>query len=144
MFPARGAKEPGDSSHAQALAGDLKKEFPEDTSVKFSYLPTVRGVLALNPGQPANAIELLKVAAENEFQGIVDRRGVVASDPISALAHLQLGRAYPMAGDKAKAKSAYEDFLKLWKDADTEIPTYKQAKIEYVSRQVSERPEYRS
>jgi hypothetical protein len=33
-----------------------------------------------------------------------------------------------MAGDKAKAKSAYEDFLKLWKDADTEIPTYKQAK----------------
>jgi hypothetical protein len=48
-----------------------------------------------------------------------------------SLAHLQIGRAYAMAGDKTKAKSAYEDFLNLWKDADPDIPILKQAKAEY-------------
>ena len=51
---------------------------------------------------------------------------------IGALAHLQLGRAYALAGDNNKAKSAYGDFFKLWKDADPEIPVLKQAKLEYV------------
>ena len=48
-----------------------------------------------------------------------------------ALAHLQIGRAYVMAGDTAKAKGAYQDFLTLWKDADPDIPILKQAKAEY-------------
>lgn len=48
-----------------------------------------------------------------------------------ALAHLQLGRAYAMAGDTAKAKVAYQDFLTLWKDADPDIPILKEAKGEY-------------
>ena len=52
-----------------------------------------------------------------------------------ALARLQIGRAYAMAGDTAKAKAAYQDFLTLWKDADTEIPIYKQAKAEYAKLQ---------
>jgi hypothetical protein len=43
---------------------------------------------------------------------------------------LQLGRAYTIAGDKDKAKSAYEDLLHLWKEADPEIPIFKQAKAE--------------
>jgi DNA-binding SARP family transcriptional activator len=51
------------------------------------------------------------------------------------MAHLQLGRAYAMAGDTAKAKTAYQDFLALWKDADPDpdpdIPILKQAKAEY-------------
>jgi eukaryotic-like serine/threonine-protein kinase len=46
----------------------------------------------------------------------------VLNEPIGALAHLQLGRAYAMAGDTAKAKAAYKDFLTLWKDADPDIP----------------------
>jgi hypothetical protein len=56
----------------------------------------------------------------------------VISDPIGALAHLQLGRAFAMSGDqaKAKAKTAYQDFLSLWKDADPDIPIFKQAKAE--------------
>ena len=49
----------------------------------------------------------------------------------AALAHLGLGRAYALAGDNAKAKAAYEDFLALWKDADPDIPIFKQAKAEY-------------
>jgi hypothetical protein len=56
---------------------------------------------------------------------------MVMNDPIGALAHLQLGRAYAMHGDAAKAKVAYQDFLALWKDADPDIPILKQAKAEY-------------
>jgi eukaryotic-like serine/threonine-protein kinase len=55
----------------------------------------------------------------------------VVSDPISALAHLQLGRALALSRDKTKAKTAYQDFLTLWKDADPDIPILKQAKAEY-------------
>jgi hypothetical protein len=69
--------------------------------------------------------------AAAEFQKILDHRGIVLSDPIGALAHLGLGRAYAMAGDTAKAKASYQDFLTLWKDADPDIPILKQAKAEY-------------
>ena len=62
-------------------------------------------------------------------------RGIVVSDPIGALAHLQLGRALTLSGDKTKAKSAYQDFLTLWKDADPDIPILKQAKAEYAKLQ---------
>jgi tetratricopeptide (TPR) repeat protein len=162
----------GNSSRAQALADDLEKRFPEDTSVKFSYLPVLRALLALNRDQPSKAIELLEGAtpyelgtprsdlqgffgalypvyvrgeayrragegteAVAEFQKILDHRGIVISDVIGALAHLQLGRAYAVVGDKAKAKSAYQDFLNLWKDADLNIPVLKQARTEYVKLQ---------
>jgi serine/threonine protein kinase len=70
--------------------------------------------------------------AAAEFQKILDHRGIVLNEPIGALAHLQIGRAYAMQGDTAKAKAAYQDFLTLWKDADPDIPILKQAKAEYV------------
>ncbi len=57
-----------------------------------------------------------------EFQKILEHRGIVISDPIGALARLQLGRAFALAGEKNKAKDAYQDFLALWKDADPDIP----------------------
>jgi len=69
--------------------------------------------------------------AAAEFQKILDHRGIVGLDPIGALAHLQLGRAYGSSGDKAKAKAAYEAFLALWKDADADVPILKTAKAEY-------------
>jgi DNA-binding SARP family transcriptional activator len=65
----------------------------------------------------------------------MELRGIVVSDPIGALAHLQLGRAYALSGDKTKAKSAYQDFLTLWKDTDPDIPILKQAKAEYAKLQ---------
>jgi tetratricopeptide (TPR) repeat protein len=162
----------GDSSLSSTLAEDLAKRFPEDTSVKFSYLPALQAMLALNQGNPSKALELLQPAtpyelgshrssfsglfgnlyptyargeaylaahrgteATAEFQKILEHRGVVVSDPIGALAHLQLARAYSMSGDHTRAKSAYEDFLKLWRDADPEIPILKQAQAEYAKVQ---------
>ena len=71
--------------------------------------------------------------AAAEFQKILDHRGTVISDPVGALARMQLGRAYGLAGDMAKARTAYKDFLTLWKDADPDIPVLKQAKAEYAN-----------
>ena len=71
--------------------------------------------------------------AAREFQKILNHRGIVVCDPMGALAHLQLGRAYALAGDKTKARSAYQDFLTLWKDADPDIPILKQAQAEHAN-----------
>ncbi len=57
----------GDSSRAKTLANDLEKNFPEDTAVRFNYMPSVRALLALNHGEPAKAIELLQTAVPNEL-----------------------------------------------------------------------------
>jgi tetratricopeptide (TPR) repeat protein len=158
----------GDLSQSQALADDVERRFPEDTSAKFSYMPTIRALLALKHRQPSRAVDLLQVAvpyeigaphssffgffgalypvyvrglaylalhqgseAAAEFQKILDHRGLVVSDPIGALARLQLGRAFALSGDRAKARAAYQDFLTLWKDADPDIPILKEAKAEY-------------
>jgi eukaryotic-like serine/threonine-protein kinase len=87
------------------------------------YSAYVRGLAYLAAHQGAEAAA--------EFQKILDHRGIVISDPIGALAHLQLGRAYALSGDTTKAKSAYQDFLTLWKDADPDVPILKEAKAEY-------------
>ena len=73
--------------------------------------------------------------AAAEFQKILAHRGIVWNSPIGALAHLQLGRAYAMQGDTAKAKAAYQDFLTLWRDADPDIPVLIAAKTEYAKLQ---------
>jgi eukaryotic-like serine/threonine-protein kinase len=70
-----------------------------------------------------------------EFKKIVNHRGIVLNFPFGVLAHLQLGRAYQLAGDEAKAHAAYQDFFALWKDADPDIPILKEAKAEYAKLQ---------
>ena len=136
--------------------------------MRFSYLPTLRALLALNRHEPSIAINLLQAAAPyelgyegansvgfvgsfypiyvrglahlaahhgadaaREFQKILTHRGIVVTDPIGALARLQLGRAFVIAGDTASAKTAYADFLTLWKDADPDIPIFKEARAEF-------------
>jgi tetratricopeptide (TPR) repeat protein len=158
----------GDSSRSQPLADDLDKRFPEDTFVKFTYLPVLRGLSALERGKPTDSVERLQIAlpyeravnglnfsfylgglhsayvrgealvaarrypeAVAEFQKLLQHRGIVGADPIGALAHVQLGRAFALSGDMDKAKAAYQDFLMLWKDADPDIPILRQAKAEY-------------
>ena len=69
--------------------------------------------------------------AAAEFQKILDHRGIVLNEPIGALAHLGLARAYVLQGDAMKARPAYQDFLTLWKDADPDIPILIAAKAEY-------------
>ncbi|MGC1833654.1 MAG: protein kinase [Candidatus Acidiferrales bacterium] len=150
----------GDDSPGKKLAKRLAEQFPEDTAVQFCYLPTVDALLALRRSDSSKAVEALSLAtpyelgvaarlypayvrgrvylaahegskAASEFQKILDHRGVIINEPIGALAHLQIGRAYVIQGDTAKAKAAYQDFLTLWKDADPDIPVFIAAKAEY-------------
>jgi eukaryotic-like serine/threonine-protein kinase len=160
----------GDEARSQALAKDMEKSWPEDTLVRFNYLPTLRALAALRHGDASGAVAFLEPAAPYElsvggasgffgllypvyvrgqaylfahryaeaaaqFQRIVDHPGIVFADPVGAHARLELGRSYALAGDRLKAKSAYQDFLALWKDADPDIPMLKQAKVEYAKLQ---------
>ncbi len=70
-------------------------------------------------------------AAVAEFQKVIDHRGIALNFPPGVLAHLGLARAYALCGDTAKAKTAYNEFLTLWKDADPDIPILVAAKAEY-------------
>jgi predicted Zn-dependent protease len=74
-------------------------------------------------------------AAAAEFQKILDHRGLTRHCPTVPLAHLGLARAYALQKDTAKARSAYQDFLTLWKDADPDIPVLKRAKAEFAALQ---------
>ncbi len=74
-------------------------------------------------------------AAVAEFQKIIDHRGIALNFVTASVAHLQIARAYAMAGDTVKAKAAYQDFLNLWKDAGPDIPVLKEAKAEYAKLQ---------
>jgi eukaryotic-like serine/threonine-protein kinase len=87
------------------------------------YPVYVRGQAYLAAHQGAEAVA--------EFQKILDNRSIAYADPIGALAHLQLGRALVLMGDQTKAKTAYRDFLTIWKGADKEIPILVDAKAEY-------------
>ncbi len=93
------------------------------TAINYLYPAYVRGqayLLAHNG-----------TAAAAEFQKLLDHSAIVANFVTGSLAHLQIGRAYAMAGDTAKAKAAYQDFFTLWKDADPDVPILKQAKAEF-------------
>ena len=152
----------GDAAKAKALADDLGRRFPEDTFVNLLYLPMLHAEFAITRNDGSNAVEVLQAAgsyelgtvqlypaflrgeaylseqrgseAAAEFQKILDHRGIVLNEP-GALAHLQIGRAYAMSGESTKARTAYQDFLTLWKDADPDIPILKQAKAEYAKLQ---------
>lgn len=100
---------------------------PTRVPIPNYYAAYLRGLVYLKLGQGQNAAR--------EFQKILDHPGIVWAGITGALARLQIARAYIMAGDHAKAKAAYQDFLKLWKDADPDIPIYKEAKAEYAKLQ---------
>ena len=91
------------------------------------YPPYVRGqaYLALGRGEEALA----------EFQKFMDHPGIALNSPLAALTRCQVARAQALAGHSATARSAYQDFLTLWKEADPDIPILKQAKAEYVKLQ---------
>jgi tetratricopeptide (TPR) repeat protein len=74
-------------------------------------------------------------AAAAEFQKLIDHPGVVQNEPMASLAHLGLARAYALAGDNGKSRTAYQDFFALWKGADPDIPLLKEAKTEYAKLQ---------
>jgi serine/threonine protein kinase/tetratricopeptide (TPR) repeat protein len=157
----------GELSRSQALLKDLETRFPQDTTVNISYLPALRGLIALKQGKLAEALTGLEPALANEFalpatafgasfgslypayvrgltflagrkpaeaagefQKIISHRGIVLEDPMDAVARLHLARALAASGDLPRARASYEDFLTLWKQADTAVPLFKQAQAE--------------
>ena len=153
----------GEATGAQTLADELNKRFPSDTQLQRYWLPTIRCSIELARKNPTGALQALQAVsyefgdmgplypvfvrghaylmgrqgkeAAAEFQKILDHRTIVLNSPLGALAHLGLGRAYAIAGDLEKARTAYQDFFALWKDADPDIPILKQAKAEYAKLQ---------
>jgi serine/threonine protein kinase/Flp pilus assembly protein TadD len=164
LFSALALAQIGDERQVQEIVDGLNRDFPHDTLVQQYWIPSIGAAIEEAHGNAAKAIELLRAAspyelgsggyllpafvrgqayllARNgtaalaEFQKLLDHPGIVLSWPWGALAHLELGRAYAMAGDTATAKIAYQDFLTLWKDADADIPILKEAKAEYAKLQ---------
>ncbi len=69
--------------------------------------------------------------AAAEFQKFLEHRGVALNSPLGALARLQLGRAYALQDNTIQSRAAYQDFFRLWRDADPDIPILIAAKAEY-------------
>jgi serine/threonine protein kinase len=153
----------GDTAQAEKLVDIVNREHPLDTVLQCCWLPSVRAEIELSRGNAAGAIELLKPAnayelgavqlypayvrglaylrrgqgalAAPEFQKIVAHRGLMFNRDFAPLARLGLARARAMSGDTPGARTAYQDFLALWKDADPDIPILKQANSEYAKLQ---------
>ena len=151
----------GDGLRAKKLADELQKGYATNTMMNLCWLPTVNAAIEVSRDQPSRALADLETAtpyelsglainlypayirgqaylqahngtaAAAEFQKLLDHPGIVINFVTGALAHLQIGRAYVMQDDTAKAKAAYQDFFNLWEDADPDIPILKEAEIEY-------------
>jgi len=149
----------GDFAQAKKIADRLTHEHPLDTEIQHYSVPMVRAGIALKQNKPNEAIDSLKASlpddigesalmpaylrglaylqagnsrqAAGAFQKVIDHPGIVETAAHGALAHLQLGRAQVMMGDKEAARKSYQEFLTLWRNADPDIPIYKQAKAEY-------------
>jgi len=150
----------GETKKAEALASDLNKKYPLETFAQKVDIPEIRAREDLQRGDGSKAIDELRAAepyefgyvafgvppylrglaylkmkqggqAAAEFQKIVDHRGVMGASPYMSLAKLGLGRAYALLGDTAKARTAYQDFFAVWKDADPDVPILKDARAEY-------------
>jgi hypothetical protein len=87
------------------------------------YPAYLRGQAYLSAGRGTEAAA--------EFQKIIEHPGVIVNFPLGALAHLGLARARALSGDVGAARTAYQDFFAVWKDADPDVPVLKQARSEY-------------
>lgn len=152
--------ETGSAAEAEEIAGELARDNPEHTYITSVLVPMVRAAVELRRRRPERAIEHLRVAAPyelgfvaalgpvylraqaylmqrsglqaaEEFQRILDHRGVDPFSPLYAVAPLGLARARAMAGDAAGSREAYEQFLAQWADADSDIPVLLEARREY-------------
>jgi serine/threonine protein kinase len=105
------------------LEGGSKYELGQNGAYGTYWVLYVRGLayLQLHDGAKAAA----------EFQKILDHPALNAVSPFPALSRLGLARAYALQGDNAKARTAYQDFFALWKDADHDVPILIAAKAEY-------------
>jgi eukaryotic-like serine/threonine-protein kinase len=148
----------GDGGEAQALLREATAQPLTETGIRAIWLPVTQATLALQRDQPGEALQILQTvgryepaaqfwpawlrghaylrqragaAAAAEFQRILDRRGEEPLSPFYPLAQLNLARAAALAGDTAKSRKAYQDFLALWKSADADLPLLLAARQEY-------------
>jgi tetratricopeptide (TPR) repeat protein len=153
----------GEVSQARNIADKVDRKYPFH-EINHSYsIALTQAAIAMENKDPNRAIEALEVSkphelgagvlapaylrglaflqagnpskAAAEFQNIMAHPTLVDNRIHGALAHLQLGRAQVVMGDKNAARKSYQDFLTLWKDADSDIAIYQQAKAEYAKLQ---------
>ncbi len=112
----------------EALQPAAPYELGSPASVLVPLYPVyLRGLAYLEAGQGKEAV--------GEFQKMLAHRGIIANFPTAVLAHLQLGRAQGMVGDRDAALKSYQDFFSLWKDADPDLRILRTAKTEYAKLQ---------
>ena len=87
----------------------LSASLPDDLGPSGLMPAYLRGLAYLQSGDGQRAA--------GEFQKVIDHPGIVESEVRGAMAHLQLGRAQAMMGDRDAASKSYQAFLTLWKDA---------------------------
>jgi eukaryotic-like serine/threonine-protein kinase len=107
------------------LRGTARYDLAWTDSFDFVYPAYIRGLAYLELGDGR--------AAAAQFQKLIDNPGLTVRHVTGPLAWLQLGRAQKMMGDEASARKSYETFLDLWKNADPDIPIYREAKEEYAN-----------
>ncbi len=105
------------------LRGTAKYDLAFTGLFDYVYPAYIRGLAYVELGDGQSAAP--------QFQKLIDNPGFSVRHVIGPLAWLQLGRAQKMMGDNASAHKSYEKFLSIWKDADPDIPVYRQAKAEY-------------
>jgi tetratricopeptide (TPR) repeat protein len=105
------------------LRGTAEYELAFTRSFDYLYPDYIRGLAYLEVGDGRSAA--------GEFQKLIDNPGLCWSFVTGPLARIQLGRAQRLMGDNGSARKSYEEFLSIWKDADPDIPIYRQAKAEY-------------
>jgi DNA-binding winged helix-turn-helix (wHTH) protein/tetratricopeptide (TPR) repeat protein/tRNA A-37 threonylcarbamoyl transferase component Bud32 len=105
------------------LRGTVQYDLADTLSFGYLYPAYIRGVAYLESGDGRSAA--------GEFQKLIDNPGLCWEFITGPLARLQLGRAERLMGDNASARKSYEEFLSIWKDADADLPVYRQAKAEY-------------
>ena len=156
-FIAIGSALAGDLAAAQAVVTKQSAQHPKNSVLNNFWWPIVKSAIELKRGNPAGAFEAVKTETNYEKSDVAAQfmRGLALLDSHKAdeaavqfksvvtangrfplwigrcMARLQYARALAVAGDAAGARSAYQDFLALWKDADPELPLLKQAKAEY-------------
>jgi len=119
---------------------DLQRKKPEEAIAALE--PARKYEMGVGPGNPpafwpvyVRGLAFLRmqdgVKSAAEFQKILDHRGALTTSELYPLAQLNLARAYKLQGDTTKARTAYQDFFALWKDADPDIPVLIAAKAEY-------------
>jgi len=121
----------GRDAEAAHLADELAKERPQDTWYRASYIPAIRAQIELNHGNPAKAVELLKSAQayDKGNAGMLRLRGnAFRMNHQFKEAETEFLAAMKL---RAKARTTYQDFFVIWKDADADLLMLKAAKAEY-------------